>query len=378
MELQEVRKNIDGIDEKMLELFSKRMELTKMSAQCQTPESIALQSCKRDREILSRISKNGQIDKYTHKFFTSIFEISRSYQDSLTRFSSRVREQVEAALANEAGEFPETGIIACQGVEGSYSQMASDYLFPRGNVLFFKTFEAVFDAVESGLCQFGVLPIENSSNGSVRATYELLQKKDVSIVRSTRLCIRHELLAKPGTKLSDITEIHSHEQAIGQCGKFLKSLPAEVKIIPCDNTALAAEMAAKSENPGVASISSHNCGRLYGLEPVCADVQDNGNNYTRFICIKKEPTIYPGADHISLILALEHRPGSLYETLAKFSALGINLIKLESCPIAGHDFEFMFFFELKANVRDLDTLSMLESLERSSESFHFLGNYSEV
>jgi chorismate mutase/prephenate dehydratase len=186
----------------------------------------------------------------------------------------------------------------------------------------------------------------------VRATYDLLRTKNVKIVRSERLCIRHELLAKPGTKLSDITEVHSHEQALGQCSEFLKSLGDKVEIIPAENTAMAAEYAAKCDKPGVAAIASHSGCKIYGLETVATDIQNSDNNYTRFVCIAKDTEIYPGADHISLILALSHRPGALYEILSKLAALEVNLIKLESCPIIGHDFEFMFFFELQASVRD--------------------------
>jgi len=377
MNLSEIRQDIDKTDEELCRLFTHRMALAKSAAACETDEAPALALRRRDREILARLCPEGELSRYTHRFFSSIFEISSAYQGSLSPKTSKVREQIEAALKADAGVFPEGGIIACQGVEGAYSQMTADAMFPRGNILFFKTFEAVFDAVKSGLCQFGILPIENSSNGSVREVYDLLRQKDVSIVKSKRTHIRHELLAKPGTSISDISEIHSHEQAIGQCSEFLKTLPPHVKIIGCENTATAAEMAAKSSVSGVASISSHSCGKLYGLQTISSDIQNNDNNYTRFICIQKNPTLYPGADRISLILALPHHPGSLYETLAKFSALGINLIKLESCPIISHDFEFMFFFELQANAADPAVLSMLEHLEEDCESFIFLGNYSE-
>jgi chorismate mutase/prephenate dehydratase len=311
-------------------------------------------------------------------FFSTIFELSRSYQNSLITGNTKIREAITSALDRETGEFPQKGTVACQGVEGAYSQMAADRLFPRGNLMFFRTFEAVFDAVESGLCRFGVIPIENSSNGSVRAAYDLLRTKNVRIVRSTRLCIRHEILAKPGTKLEDIREIRSHPQALGQCSEFLKSLGDKVKIVPAENTAMAAEYAAKSTEPGVAAIASHSSCGLYGLETVATNIQNSDNNYTRFVCIEKDNEIYPGADHISLILALSHKPGALYEILSRFAALEVNLIKLESCPIIGHDFEFMFFFELQGSVRDPKILPMLESLERDCEQFVFLGNYSEV
>ena len=166
--------------------------------------------------------------------FSTLFELARSRQAELISAPTKVAAQVRASLEAGTSVFPQTGLVACQGVEGANSQVACDRLLPRGNIVYVKTFQAVVSAVESGLCRFGVLPIENSSNGSVRAVYELLQDHNLSIVRSTRLCIRHELLTLPGVKMEDITEIYSHEQAIGQCSKFLNSLNG-VRVIPCDN-----------------------------------------------------------------------------------------------------------------------------------------------
>lgn len=379
MELSEIRNKIDAIDKPLLELFLQRMELSKEVAEYKMANNIPVLNKKREREILEKVmAESGDLEQYAHRFYSTVFELSRSYQESMLPGGTKIRAEVEKALADEATAFPETGTIACQGVEGAYSQMAADRMFPRGNLVFFKTFEAVFDAVESGMCQFGVVPIENSSNGSVRATYDLLRKKNCHIVRSERLCIRHELLAKPGTSLADVREIHSHEQALGQCSDFLKSLGDKVDIIPADNTAMAAEMAANTTESGIAAIASHSGCDIYGLVPVATGIQNSDNNYTRFVCVAKDTAIYPGANHISLILALNHRPGALYEILSKLAALEINIIKLESCPIVGHDFEFMFFFELQGSVKDAKTLTLLESLERDCEGFVFLGNYLEV
>ena len=284
---------------------------------------------------------------------------------------------MKASLAAGGDVFPQTGLVACQGVEGANSQVACDKLLPRGNIVYVKSFEAVVAAVESGLCKFGVLPIENSSNGSVRTVYGLLQSHNLSIVRSTRLCIRHELLTLPGVKMEDITEIYSHEQAIGQCSRFLNGLNG-VRVIPCANTAVAAKMVAESGSRHAAAISSHPCAELYGLECLNDRIQDSDNNYTRFICITKDPAIYAGANRISLVIAFENRPGALYDILSKLAALDINLTKLESCPVVGSDFEFIFFLELDATVKDPSVLAMLEEMERSCAQFQFLGNYAEV
>ncbi|MDD4312691.1 MAG: prephenate dehydratase, partial [Eubacteriales bacterium] len=320
----------------------------------------------------------GVMEPYAYQFFTTLIELNKVRQTELYSPPSRVRALIEGALAAPEVVFPRTGTIACQGVEGANSQAACDKLLPRGNIMYVKSFEAVFDAVESGLCQFGVLPIENSANGSVRTVYDLLQRKRFSIVRGTTLHIRHELLAKPGTKLSDITEIYSHEQAIGQCSRYLGSLNGKVKVIPCANTAVAAKMVAEGINPKAAAISSHICADLYGLSTIKDDIQDSDNNYTRFICIAKNPIIYAGSNKISLILDCKNEPGALNSILTKISAYGVNTSKIESCPVTGRNFEFIFFFDLDASVREQGVLPMLEELERISESFTFLGNYSVV
>ena len=186
-----------------------------------------------------------------------------------------------------------------------------------------------------------------------------------------------ETISKPGVKMEDITEIYSHEQAIGQCSKFLNSLNG-VRVIPCDNTAMAAKMVAEKGDRHAAAISSHPCAALYGLTCLNDSIQDSDNNYTRFICITKDPVIYAGANRINLIIAFDNRPGALYEILSKLAALDINMTKLESCPVAGSDFEFVFFLELDASVQDPSVLAMLEEMERSCAEFQFLGNYAEV
>lgn len=137
-------------------------------------------------------------------------------------------------------------------------------------------------------------------------------------------------------------------------------------------------MVAEKGDRHAAAISSHPCAALYGLTCLNDSIQDSDNNYTRFICITKDPVIYAGANRISLIIAFDNRPGALYEILSKLAALDINMTKLESCPVAGSDFEFVFFLELDASVQDPSVLAMLEEMERSCAEFQFLGNYAEV
>ena len=378
MELSEIRTKIDAVDDQLLGLFLERMALSEEVAAYKNQHSLPILNKQREREILAKVTERaGDKERYAYHLYSTLFELARSRQAELISSPTRVESRIKDSLAAGGEVFPQTGLVACQGVEGANSQVACDRLLPRGNIMYVKSFQAVAAAVESGFCKFGVLPIENSSNGSVRAVYQLLQEHDLSIVRSARLCIRHELLALPGVKPEDITEIYSHEQAIGQCSKFLGGLK-DVKVIPCGNTAAAAKMVAESGSRHAAAISSHPCAALYGLECVDNSIQDSDNNYTRFICVTKKPVIYAGANRISLIIAFENKPGALYDILSKLAALDINMTKLESCPVAGSDFEFIFFIELEASVQDSGVLAMLKEMERSCAQFQFLGSYAEV
>ena len=378
MDLSEIRTKIDAVDDQLLQLFLERMALAEEVAAYKNEHHLPILNKQREREVLAKVTeKAGDKERYAYHLYSTLFELARSRQAELISAPTRVAAQVKASLAAGSDIFPQTGLVACQGVEGANSQVACDRLLPRGNIVFVKTFDAVVSAVESGLCKFGVLPIENSSNGSVRAVYELLQDHKLSIVRSTRLCIRHELLSLPGVKMEDITEIYSHQQAIGQCSKFLNSLNG-VHVIPCDNTAMAAKMVADAGNRHAAAISSHPCAALYGLECINDSIQDSDNNYTRFICVSKDPVIYSGANRISLIVSTDNKPGALYESLSKLAALGINMTKLESCPVTGRNFEFIFFLEIEASVQEPSVMAMLQELERNCSGFQYLGAYAEI
>ena len=378
MDLNEIRNKIDAVDDQLLQLFLERMQLAEEVAAYKQAHNLPILNKARERAVLAKVMEAaGDKERYAYHLYSTLFELARSRQAELISAPTKVAAQVKAARAAGSAVFPQTGLVACQGVEGANSQVACDRILPRGNIVYFNSFDAVVAAVESGQCKFGVLPIENSSNGSVRAVYELLQSHKLSIIRSARMCIRHELLALPGVKLEDITEIYSHPQAIGQCSKFLNKLSG-VRVTPCANTAMAAQMVAESGNRHIAAISSHPCVTLYGLETVCSDMQDSDNNYTRFICVSKDPVIYEGANRISLTLACDNKPGALYEILSKLAVLGINMTKLESCPVTGRNFEFIFFLELEASVADPSVMAMLEELERSCTIFNFLGCYAEV
>jgi chorismate mutase/prephenate dehydratase len=243
--------------------------------------------------------------------------------------------------------------------------------------MYMNSFQGVFQAVDKNLCRYGILPIENSVHGSVTQVYDLMEKYNFHIVRAIKLQVNHMLLAKNEADISKIKEIFSQEQALGQCSEFLSKLPG-VKITVCANTAVAAKLVTDSPRTDIAAISSKSCAELYGLVPICDKIQNSDNNYTRFICISKQLEIYPGADKTSLMFTLPHRPGSLYNIIARFAALGLNLTKLESRPIPGRDFEFMFYFDMDASIYSKEVISLLSELDSSPEKFVFLGSYLEI
>ena len=283
---------------------------------------------------------------------------------------------IKRSLETTEKVFPDQARVACQGVEGAYSQIAATKLFRLPSILYFSAFDGVFAAIESGMCEYGVLPIENSTACSVKRVYDLMVDHNLYIVRSMRVKIDHNLLAKPGTKLSDIKEIFSHEQAIDQSAAFLRTFK-NVKVTVVANTAVAAKMVAESDRTDIAAISSRSCAELYGLAVLADSVQDKSNNYTRFICVAKNPEIYPGADRTSIMLVTPHKPGALYNILSKINALGLNLLKLESRPLPEREFEFMFYFDIESSAYSPELTELISELEAGSEEFKYLGTYAE-
>ena len=377
MDLNELRSQIDGIDDELVQLFCRRMEVAEQIAEYKRQNDLPILAPAREREKLRDISQKAGSDmaNYTRVLYSMIFELSRSHQSKCNLVSGELHKKILNSIENTPKLFPQAPMVACQGVEGAYSQIACEKIFKSPMIMYFKNFEGVFTAIEQGLCQYGILPIENSTAGSVKKVYDLMIRHDFSIVRTFRLKVDHNLLAKPGTKKEDIKVIYSHEQAIHQCSEFLSDFKG-VRIVPVENTAVAAQMAAAEE--GAAALSSRGCAELYGLANLAASVQDKGNNHTRFICISKNLEIYPGADKTSIMMVLPHRPGSLYRTMARLFTLGINVTKLESRPIPDREFEFMFYFDLETSIYSEEFVQLMCELEDLCEEFKYLGSYSEV
>ncbi len=379
MDLNELRLEIDKIDDELVKLFGQRMEVAAQISDYKKENNLPIFQPSRERAKLQDVAKKADpgMENYTRVLYSMLFELSRSYQSKRSGGISPLYEEITKAIETTPKLFPQAPMVACQGVEGAYSQIACEKIFKNPFILYFKNFDAVFTAIEQGMCQYGILPIENSTAGSVKKIYDLMQKHNFSIVRTFRLKVDHNLLVKPCTKLSDIKEVYSHEQALNQCSDFLQELKG-VNIVPVGNTAIAAEMVAKSERKDVAAISSRSCSELYGLECLASSIQDKGNNRTRFICISKNLEIYPGSDKTSIMMILPHRPGSLYKVLARLYTLGINVTKLESRPIPDREFEFMFYFDLETSIYSEEFIQLMCELDELCEEFKYFGSYTEV
>lgn len=377
MELSDYRNQLDQIDGQLVALFKQRMETVKQVADYKREHNTPVLAAGRERDILYRVTGlcGEELQEYTKILYSTLLELSRDYQeDRLSAGESKLCREILAA-AESSGRFPGRAVVACQGMEGAYSQLACDKMFALPQIMYFGRFDGVFRAVENGMCRYGILPIENSSAGSVTEVYDLMEKYNCKIVRSLKLKIEHCLLAGPGVKLADVKEVVAHEQALNQCSEFLKS--SGVKFTVFSNNAAAAQYVSQSGRTDVAAIASANCADLYNLRVLSDRVSNSDHNYTRFICISRNLEIYEGANKITFVASASHRPGSLYSLIAKFATRGLNICKLESRPIPGKDFEFRFYFDVEASVGSKDTQTVLSQLEKE-EFFTFLGAYQEV
>ena len=377
--LDDYRRELDQIDREIVEKLEERMRTAEKIAVYKKENALPVLDALREREKIDQITEMAAEDmaSYTRILYNTIMEMSKDHQRKVLQIESPVVQAIKKALEETPKVFPAKATVACQGVEGAYSQQACEKLFKMPKIMFMKNFNGVFAAINQGLCQYGILPLENSTAGSVNQIYDLMMKYNFYIVKSVKLKIDHSLLAKKGVKKEDVREIFSHEQAIMQCEEYLKNFP-QAKITVCENTAEAAKMVAESDRNDVAALASFACGQLYGLNCIEEDVQDNGNNYTRFICISKKMEIYPGADKTSLMLIVSHKPGSLYNVLARFNALGINIFKLESRPIPERDFDFMFYFDVEAEVYSEEFVRLMSQLDELSQECKYLGSYTEI
>ncbi len=377
--LEYSRKKIDEIDQEISSLVLKRMETAREVAKFKEENKMTILDRGREGEVLANVTRDipDNMVEYMKLVYNTLLAVSKSYQEICTVGKSSVEKEIESTLRNSKESFPKRAIVACQGIKGSNSMTACKKIFSVPDIMYMDNFDAIFKAVDSGLCQYGILPIENNLHGSVTEVYDLMKKHNFKIVRSVKIKISHTLLGKKGTRKEDIKTIYSHPQAIGQCSEFLLKTP-KIKVIDHENTATSAEFVANMEDETVGAIANQDCAKLYGLDILDDNIQNSHNNYTRFICIAKEGEIYKGSNKVSLMFTLPHSPGALYSVLSKFTAIGVNVSKLESRPIPAMDFEFMFYIDFDGDICDDETRRLLTQVEQSADKFSYLGSYWEL
>jgi prephenate dehydratase len=264
--------------------------------------------------------------------------------------------------------------IAYQGEPGAFSEAAARRVESGAELVPCRSFEEVFDTVQAGNATYGVLPIENSIGGSIHRNYDLLLERDLPIVGEVELPVVHHLLALPGTTLAGLKRVYSHPQGLAQCERFLRTL-AGVEIIATYDTAGSAKMIADGQLTDAAAIASARAGEVFGLVSLAASVQDFDDNITRFLVVGRTPVRNAVADKTSIVFALPNEPGSLFKALSVFALRGIDLTKLESRPIPGRPWEYLFYVDLAAARDEIACTRALAHLGEFAPMLRTLGSY---
>lgn len=343
LDLQEIRKKLDGIDNQLVELFEKRMALCSDVAEFKIQTGKKVYDGERERQKLDSVMAMADSEfnkKGVYELFSQIMTISRKLQYGLL---------VRHGQALETGftmvdDLKKEGVrIAYQGVEGSYGHGAAlQYFGQDADVYHVKSMEDAMVEVEEGRADYAVLPIENSSAGAVSDNYDLLVKHNVYIVGETELAVNHALLGLPGATLEDIRQVYSHPQALMQCSQYLNS-HRQWRQVSMENTAVSAKKVLEDADVTQAAVASEIAGKLYGLKVLQPSINYNKNNVTRFIILAKDPVYCKGANKISICFECAHKSGTLYNMLGNLIYNGVNMLMIESRPIPGRSWEYRFF-----------------------------------
>ncbi len=374
-ELTLLRGEIDAIDQQIADLLQQRMQVTGQVGEYKLHNGMKVLDIDREREVLAAkaaMSDDPTIQSALITLFEAIMAISRRQQHSLVQGTTPDYEAFLAARA--AARLPLTNPnVLYQGEPGAYADEASEAFFgPAVHREHVSTWEEIFQALQDGRADYGVAPIENSSTGSILQVYDLLAKYGAYIVGEQTVKVDHCLLAPPGASLDGLTDIYSHEQGLSQCEPFLKQHPGWQRHARL-NTAASAKYVAETGDPAKAAIGSRRCASLYGLNILQESINFNTNNFTRFVVISPVLEKRPEADKISIQFTLPHQSGTLHQMMAVFAVAGLNMVKLESRPIPGKNWEYLFFADFTGNLEELGDI--VRELTQTAKSFRILGNY---
>lgn len=345
-----LRQKIDGVDEQILHLLNERAEIVLEVGKMKSEARSNFYDPKRESEIFHRLmSKNtGPFpDHSVSPVFHEIISACRSLEVKLD----------VVYLGPEATNTH----LACLDHFGS-----SIRALPREGI------PDVFESVEKGEASYGVVPIENSTEGTVIRTLDMFMESEVKVSGEIMIRISHDLLSLDG-KPEGIRRIYSHPQALGQCRKWLRKNYPSVPLVEATSTAKAAQMAAEDSSAG--AVASSLAARLYGLRIVKSQIEDYFHNYTRFLVLGRQSAERTGKDKTSILFSISHAPGTLYQVLKNFSERGINLTKIESRPVRDRAWEYVFFIDFEGHVKDESIMDLLTNLEKNALFVRFLGSY---
>ena len=374
MDLNGLRKEIDDIDSAIVNLFEKRMDVTRNIAEFKIANGKKVFDRTRELEKISLVQSQTHTDfnrQGISELFAQIMSMSRKLQYQLMtekgilgRLPFIPVEHLESARTR----------VVFQGAEGSYSQAAMEQYFGTAVDSFHvDTFRDAMESLEEGRCDFAILPIENSTSGSINEVYDLLVEYEHYIVGQQIIKIEQCLMALPGTRVEDIRTVYSHPQSLLQSAKYLSQHSWQQ--ISMQNNAFAAKKVSDDKDRTQAAIAGEYAASVYGLEVLAKGINQEKNNSTRFIIVSNQKIFQKDAGHISICLELPHESGALYHILSHFIFNNLNLTKIESRPIEGKNWEYRFFIDFEGNLSQSSVVSALRGLREEARNVKILGNY---
>lgn len=379
MMLDKLRGEIDQIDKEIVHLFERRMAVTEQVGEYKQKINMPVLDKTRHRAVLeskAKLVEDDSLKTDVTLLFETIMGISRRQQRKIVREGAEEPSyaRIQDALSHRR-EPVRAPRVVYQGEPGAYSEQASRNFFgPDVNAQGLKQFEDVFLAIRDGAADYGVVPIENNSTGAIRQVYDLLAKYEFSLVGETTVKVEHCLVAPKGASLKTITHVYSHEQGIFQSEEFLKQYPDWVPVASMD-TAGSAKYVSEAGDITKAAICSERAAELYNLEILAEKVNYSAINTTRFVVVSPRMELREGADKISAVLTTPHESGCLHEILSIFAVNGLNMVKLESRPIPGKSWEYMFFVEFTGSLTAPHMDGVLREISQTAGDFRVLGNF---
>jgi chorismate mutase/prephenate dehydratase len=370
--LDDIRKNVSRIDNEIIKLLAERRQLSLEVAKSKIETAKPVRDQTREQELLLRLIETGKREQLDAQYVTQIFH-------AIIEDSVLFQQAYLQKLTNPDSLQP-VARVSFLGAKGSYSNLASRNYFSKKQTKLVEiscsTFRDVLSVVETGNADYGVLPIENTSSGSINEVYDLLQHTSLSIVGEITQPIEHCLLTAVDTSLDHIDTLYSHPQPHQQCSEYLHSM-GNITQEYCSSTAEAMKMVAELKQPNVAAIGNASSGELYGLTPLKTNIANQQENFTRFIVVARKPvevtSLIPAKT--TLIMSTAQKAGSLVECLLVLRNLNINMTKLESRPVIGNPWEEMFYVDVEVNLKSDVMQEALEELTRLTRFIKVLGCY---